>query len=138
MFDNSEIEVCKLQERDICALCHFYKYPVSEIQGNQMYRQLKEKNVYGVYWKDELVGLIELHNSNEIGYRTRYQYQGKGYMKQGVALFLHYCKNIGLKQIYARVLENNLASKNILEYTGFLQKFNNDGVLIYVYDFEKG
>ncbi len=132
------MELHYLQESDISFLCNLYRYPVSLVQASVLYHQLQKTHSLAMFVDNRFVGIIEFfpvkEGTYEIGYRTCFQEQGKGFMKQGVGLCKKLCKEYGVKRLIARVVENNIASIRILEYNGFLQEVNNDGVLLYVYD----
>ena len=138
MTNQNITELHHLQKSDIHSLCNLYRYPVSINQALLLYEKLQKEGAFGVYVEKRLVGIIEFfylcEAEYEIGYRTSFQAQGKGYMKQGIEQCIRLCKEIGVKKLYARVLETNLASIHVLENNGFLQKINKDGVLLYVYD----
>ena len=55
----------------------------------------------------------------EISYGTKENYQGKGYMKEALNFFVHWIfENTSIEKMYA-LINDNSASKHILEITGF-------------------
>ncbi len=134
-----DISIHILKQEDIPNLMDLYSYTLSMSQAQNLYQQLMKNITYGIY-KDVLVGIIQLYQKEEgiyeIGYRIKQAYRQQGYMCKGLRLLCKEYQTKKIKKIYAKVDETNIASKKVLENTGFLQEINKDGVLIYVYAYE--
>ncbi|MCW6168309.1 MAG: GNAT family N-acetyltransferase [Thermoplasmatales archaeon] len=77
---------------------------------------------------DEFIGLIGLHkidwkNGNAyVGYMSRKQFWGKGYMTEAVSLIDDYAFNdMGMRKLISSVFEPNVASIKVLQKNGFKQ-----------------
>ncbi|MCA0152742.1 GNAT family N-acetyltransferase [Winogradskyella vincentii] len=76
---------------------------------------------------NELLGLIDLYDFNPIHNRAGLgilikdeSNRGKGVGKESLNLLMNYCfKALHLKQVYANISENNLASLKLFETNGF-------------------
>ena len=84
---------------------------------------------------DELIGYIGLstqdlsENSCQIVYAIGENYWGKGYTTEIVRLFVDYLYKNGKKIIYAGHVDENIASKRVLEKNDFLRIPNKDYIL---------
>ena len=72
------------------------------------------------------LGLIDLfdfnaqHSRTGVGIIVHPDHQNKGYGSEALSLLISYCKDdLGLRQLYADVLENNLTSLRLFEKHGF-------------------
>ncbi len=59
------------------------------------------------------------NNKDEIGYRFLEKYWNNGYAYESIIGLIIYCKNIGLKELVAKVIIENKASEHILKKIGF-------------------
>ncbi len=85
---------------------------------------------YELFDGDSLVGKIQIRHTpshgmgvpenlaSHIYYEIIPEYQGRGYGKEILALGIEKAKEIGLKEIFITCMENNLASKKIIESNG--------------------
>jgi len=92
-----------------------------KIKNNKAYE-------FGVILKEinQLIGVIGLmhidrkHKNAEIGYWLGKKYWGQGLMTEAVELILDFgFEKLRLHKIYARLFEKNIASKRVLEKSGF-------------------
>lgn len=82
---------------------------------------------FGIFLDNKLIGKIKISNivygvfkSGIIGYSIDKDFQGMGYMKQGVSLVLDYAKEyLDLHRIEGSVLVENNRSKGVLTSLGF-------------------
>ena len=88
----------------------------------------KKEYVFGILLKDtnRLIGIISLLNVNwkdknaEIGYWLGKKYWGRGLTTEAIGLILNFAfKKLKLHRVYAKVFEENTASKRVLEKNGF-------------------
>lgn len=118
-------------------LMDVFTFPMNDSQAMQMlqtfqtlYKQHKQLTL-GIYNQKQLVGILQLkkltQDTYEIGYHIQKKYRNQGYMQKALQLLLQHI-NI---QLYARVQQENVVSKHILEKCGFLQEFNKNGVYMY-------
>jgi len=98
------------------------------IRKSQKGMRKKESYNFGIASKDnnEIIGMISLmdldwENKNaEIGYWLAREYQGQKIMPEAISLILNFgFKKIKLQRIYARVMNINIKSANLLEKFGF-------------------
>ncbi|RAJ77371.1 RimJ/RimL family protein N-acetyltransferase [Chitinophaga dinghuensis] len=90
-------------------------------------QQGKIKNVWGIYFKGKIAGVITLtpqsdiyQHSAEIGYWLGAPFHGKGVMSEAVSLLSDYAlKEMHLHRIYAGVFAYNIASQKVLMKAGF-------------------
>ena len=131
-----DISIHILKQEDIPYLKDLFSFTLTREQSQILYQQLMSHITYGIY-DNELIGIIQLYERKEgiyeVGYRLKEQFRHHGYMRQALRLLLKKYQTKNIKKIYARVEETNIASKKVLENTGFLQEINKNGVLIYVY-----
>ena len=74
------------------------------------------------------VQLVLIPEGFEIGYHIAMKYTGKGYATHAVKLFLNYLRdNTDMKEIYGVALADNLASRRVLEKSGFTLYFEGMG-----------
>lgn len=137
-FKKDNLCIRSIQKEDEEQLKHLYSYPLDDKRMNVLMDGLINGFTVGVYEDSSLKGIIQLFDKGddtyEIGYRTLFKEQHKGYMEKGVGLLLEYLSNTEVKKIYARVKEDNIASRNILENNNFLQESYIDGVYLYIRD----
>lgn len=123
-----------LKKEDTEQLRYLYPYPLDDIKLKLFTDELLNGITIGIY-EEVLKGIIQLYDlgndTYEIGYRTIYGEQNKGYMEQGVSLLLEFIKDTDVKRLIARVENTNLASRHILRNNGFLQESYIDGVYLY-------
>ncbi|WP_244834007.1 GNAT family N-acetyltransferase [Clostridium sp. BJN0001] len=90
---------------------------------------IKEKTIEtGIFIDGKLIGIMKVYNiingsinSGMIGYSIDEKYQGKGYMKEALKLFLDYLfKTEGFHRIEASVMRNNNRSINLLKSCNFV------------------
>ena len=82
---------------------------------------------FGLFKKDTLIGRLQCSNIVEgifkngvIGYSIDKNFQGKGYMKEALELFLKYAfEELGLHRVEASTLVDNIKSQKVLERCGF-------------------
>lgn len=68
------------------------------------------------------VGFIVLDKDKhlyEIGIHIAQEYRGKGIGKEAMRLLMEYCKQNGVKKLYAKVNPKNEISMKLLDKTGF-------------------
>lgn len=109
-------------------------YPYSKDKATSFIRKthysLKKKKsyVFGIVLRDEntVIGIIELAKINykdrnaEIGYWLGKRYWSKGIMTDAVKLILKFgFRKLKLHRINAALFEENIASKRVLEKSGF-------------------
>ncbi len=84
--------------------------------------------VFGIVLKEtnRVIGVIDLFNIDwknknaELGYWLGKKYWGKGYMTESVKLMLKFAfKKLKLHRVYAKLFEENIASRRVLEKSGF-------------------
>ncbi len=94
--------------------------------------------VFGVFYKDEFVGVSGLHeqydiykHSSELGYFLSDSYWGKGIATTAVNRMVKFgFENLNLQRIFASVFESNPASRRVLEKCGFtLEGIKKKGVI---------
>ena len=75
---------------------------------------------------DQVLGIVSLNSidhknkSAELGYWLGKKYWGKGIISEAVRLILGFAfKNLKLHRVHAGVFEKNIASKRVLEKSGF-------------------
>lgn len=84
---------------------------------------------FGLFKKDRLIGRLQCSNIVEgifkngvIGYSIDKNFQGKGYMKEALELFLKYAfEELGLHRVEASTLVYNIKSQKVLERCGFIK-----------------
>lgn len=84
---------------------------------------------FGLFKKDKLIGRFQCSNIVEgifkngvIGYSIDEKFQGKGYMKEALDLFLKYAfEELGLHRVEASTLVDNIKSQKVLERCGFIK-----------------
>lgn len=134
-----DISIHILKQEDIPYLRDLYTYPLTSQQVQFLYSQLTQNITYGIY-TNQLIGIIQLYEKEEgiyeVGYRIKKQEMHQGYMTKGLQLLLDELQKKNIKKLYAKVDERNIASRKVLENTGFLQEVNKDGVLIYACAYE--
>ncbi|MBK8518030.1 MAG: N-acetyltransferase [Saprospiraceae bacterium] len=64
-------------------------------------------------------GRAGLKETAEISYYLDYAYHGRGYAKRLIEYIIADCRRLGIKNIFALLLDVNLKSVNILEKMGF-------------------
>lgn len=137
-FKKDNLCIRSIQKEDEEQLKHLYSYPLDDEKLHVLMDELINGFTVGVYEYSSLKGIIQLleksDDTYEIGYRTLFKEQQKGYMEKGVGLLLEYLSNTDVKKIYARVSEDNIASRNILIHNNFLQESYIDGVYLYIRD----
>jgi len=83
---------------------------------------------FGIVLKeiDKVIGVIDIFNIDwkdknaELGYWLGKKYWGKGLMTEAVKLMLKFAfEKLKLHRVYAGVFEENIASRRVLEKTGF-------------------
>ena len=84
---------------------------------------------WGIYFENHFIGIIGIHpkiaDANAfIGYLMHPDFQGKGLMKESVAVLVKYgFETKLLYKIYAETLHNNLASQKVLLANGFQPEY---------------
>lgn len=76
---------------------------------------------------DNFIGTLAFVKDNlddEIGYRILEKYWGFGYGLEACKGIVNYCKNLHFKKIVAYVVDENIASKKILENLNFNVVYN--------------
>lgn len=79
---------------------------------------------------DRIVGAININNivrgsfqSASLGYYVGAEYQGEGYMQEGLELLLNYAFNtMGLHRLEANIQPENLRSQKLVERCGFVKE----------------
>lgn len=134
LFKKDNLSIHSLQKEDFEQLRFLYPYPLDDERLNVLMDELLNGITIGVY-EDKLKGIIQLfdlgEDTYEIGYRTLYPEQNKGYMEKGVSLLMEYLKDTDVKRVIARVEDKNIASRCILRNNDFLQESYIDGVYLY-------
>jgi diamine N-acetyltransferase len=77
--------------------------------------------------KDQAIGCIDLFDFDPYHLRAGVgiliadvSERKKGYAKEALQLLINYCsKHLHLKQLYCNILENNTASRQLFEHSGF-------------------
>lgn len=108
---------------------NFYKLEVQRKLLIESYKQLMVGTGMdlGIYLDNDLIGKIKVSSivhgvfkSAIIGYSIDKNFEGKGYMKESVALVEKYCKQyLDLHRLEASVLVDNNKSKSVLLGNGF-------------------
>lgn len=107
-----------------------FPYPYSKNEAIQFIdycNEHTENHIFGIMYKNELVGATGLHAqddinrySMELGYWLGEAYWNKGIATQTVALILQYgFDNLDINRIFAGTLQSNLASAKVLEKNNF-------------------
>ena len=74
------------------------------------------------------VQLVKIDEGWEIGYHIAKKYTGNGYATRAVNLYMNYLKdNTDIKEVYGVALEDNLASRRVLDKCGFILYFEGEG-----------
>lgn len=108
---------------------NFYTYEVQKEILLESYRHLMTGvgSDLGIYIEGKLIGKAKISSivygvfkSGILGYSIDKDYQGKGYMKEAIALVMDYAKNyLDLHRLEASVLLSNERSKGVLLSCGF-------------------
>lgn len=107
-----------------------FPYPYSLKDAIIFIEKLKKETntyVFGIFYKDALVGVSGLHeqkdiykHSTELGYFLSESYWGKGIATIVVRRIVQFgFENLNLQRIFATVFESNPASCRVLEKCGF-------------------
>ena len=86
---------------------------------------------------DQIVGAININNivrgsflSASLGYYVGAEYQGTGYMQEGLELLLNYAfSTMGLHRLEANIQPENLRSQKLVERCGFIKEGFSPGFL---------
>lgn len=98
------------------------------------YEEIDGPFIYALFRKEDnknigYVQQVKIDEGWEIGYHVAENFTCKGYATRAVNLFLDYLKNYKkLDEIYGICLSENLASKRVLEKTGFIPYFEGEGL----------
>ncbi len=144
--EGDRIKLRKLRLSDVGSLCEHVNdrevtrwtlnipYPYSTTAGVRFVRHTRysirkgKGYALGIVLKDtnKVIGVVDLfgvdvkNKKAELGYWLGRRYWGRGIMTEAVVLMLEFgFEFLDLHRIYARVFEENVASKRVLEKTGF-------------------
>lgn len=98
----------------------------------ESYKDKSGPYVYAIFLNKENINIgyvqfVQIQEGWEIGYHIAKKYTGHGYATMAVNLFLSYLKeNTNLKEIYGVALADNLASRRVLEKSGFVLFFEGE------------
>ncbi len=95
--------------------CHLYAYPITEYSAQLLLQSLKKHESYGIFFDDICVGIIEIHDENEVGYRISEKYQNRGFAKWALQELVKRAN----RPLKAYVEKNNIPSIRVLEHCGF-------------------
>ncbi len=124
-----QISLQDIQNMQPDELLHLYSYPITKTQAELLYLALLQKQTYGIFLNATCIGLIEIHNQNEIGYRIQENNRNKGYATIALKKFLQIRKG----NYIAYVEKNNPASRKVLEKCNFHQTRELEKTLLYQY-----
>lgn len=84
---------------------------------------IKQNDIYGIYLNNKLIGTIDItirEKDYYLGYALAKDYWGQGIMTEAAKALIQqfFTKNKGFK-IYAKTLNTNLRSQNVLKKMGF-------------------
>ena len=89
----------------------------------------KEKYLFGLYCKDELIGYTNVKNFDweipkcELGYFIDEAYEGRGLMTKMVKNISDYCfEELKVLKVFLRIAKENQGSIKIAERTGFIKE----------------
>lgn len=93
---------------------------------------------FGIWDNGVLVGSVNLtpddddKTKGEIGYYLGSEFTGKGYMIKAVTTLTEFAiKNLGYKEIYGKVHEDNIGSQKVLLKSGFVENDSADEDLVF-------
>lgn len=91
---------------------------------------VSDENTFAIVHKgtDEVIGYIAIHedseegrkDTKELGFALNKKYHRQGIMSEVISGVLDYLFSIGIKYVWACCFQYNLASKNLIEKTGFI------------------
>ncbi|MFX0163473.1 MAG: GNAT family N-acetyltransferase [Candidatus Hodarchaeota archaeon] len=123
-----------VKDKDIGRWMFRFLHPYPKDEARKFIRRthykLKKKKGYdfGIVLKNtnKVIGVVDLFDIDwenkkaEIGYWLGKKYWGRGLMTEAVKLILKFgFEDLKLHRIYARLFEENIGSKNVLEKCGF-------------------
>lgn len=98
--------------------------------------KIKAEIPLGIYYNDELIGEIVLHNFGysseaEIGIRLLNDYRGQGFAKESLIAYIRYAfAELNLEKVNAKCFKENLASAKALQSAG-MRKIGEDDTFFY-------
>lgn len=109
----------------------YFPNPYKLEDGVSFIKMIQEKEpitTFAISYEDELVGIIGYNlqtdiyrHSAEIGYWLAEPFWGRGFISKAIKLTIEHAFSVmDIKRLYTTVFEHNLASKRVLEKTGFV------------------
>ncbi len=125
-------QIAKLaNNRAIAAMTNNLPHPYTQAHAQQWYDYVQShdaEHAFKICAGRKLIGVIGLvleddHNRAELGYWLGEPYWNKGYATQAVSMALAYAFGVlGVRRVYSRSYAVNLASRRVLEKSGFSQE----------------
>lgn len=121
----------EVEENDAALLMDLFDYPLPYERAVFMAMTLshdEDKHMF-IMAGEKAVGIVEMRD-DEVGYRIRKAYRGRGIATKAVAMFLAHC---GKDTVEACCRKENAASRRVLLHNGFVMVKEEAGICYYVW-----